>query len=148
MSSGDSLYNASRGVQTQAVAARYQEVFAVEVEGWCYGIAQYPGEIFPALIFSIIKELAPSFHQAIICGVEVDVLDIAMKLSRAAKYLVDEQEIGMRVFLQLPNPAELPVHSHDVLEKIIQKVEATYPGAASLLEQKWAQSQNVTSRDN
>jgi hypothetical protein len=141
MSSGDPYYNPSRGVQTSVASTRYQEVFAVEIEGWCYGISQYPGEIFPALIFSIIKELAPSFHQAIVCGVEVDVLDIAMKLSRAAKYLVDEQEIGMRVFLLLPNLAELPVHSQNVLEKIIQKVDTTYPGAASLLEEKWAQSQ-------
>jgi hypothetical protein len=117
----------------------YEEVFAIEIEGWCHGIAQYPGEIFPALVFSIIKELAPSFRQAIVAGVEFDIPDISMTISRSAKYLVDEQEIAIRIFLTLPHPETIPVQSHTTLRGVVEKVELMYPGIFELLEEKWAQ---------
>jgi hypothetical protein len=119
------------------VRDRYDEVFNVEVEGWCYGITTYPGEVFPALVHSVVKELGPSFRTAIDCNVVFDVLDISTKLSRAAKYLVDEREIAFSILSQLPSPHLLGEEAQFVLAQIIDQIEQAYGGALTRLERKW-----------
>ena len=52
----------------------YDEIFGVEIDGWCYGVTNYPGEIFPGLVHRVIKELSPSFSAAIEHNVVFDIL--------------------------------------------------------------------------
>jgi hypothetical protein len=120
-----------------AVKDRYDEVFNVEVDGWCYGIANYPGEVFPALVHSVVKEMAPSFTAAIESNVIFDVLDVATRLSRAAKYLIDDREITFSILSQLPGPSSLSEDGQFVLAQIIDQVEQAYGGALERLERKW-----------
>ena len=118
-------------------ASSFEEIFKVEIDGWCYGIANYPGEVFPGLVHRVVKELAPSFKAAIDHGVVFDILDISLKLSRAAKYLVDEREICFSILAQLPNPASLNEEGQFTLAQIIDQAEQAHGGALERLEKKW-----------
>lgn len=120
------------------VKNRYDEIFAVELEGWCYGLQNYPGEIFSGLVHAVIKELRPSFKDAIQSLVLLDLLAISKKISRAAKYLVHEKEITFSILAQLPNPSELDEDAQFVLAQVIDQVEQAYGGALERLHRKWA----------
>ena len=60
------------------VKNRFDEVFEIEIEGWCYGLQNYPGEIFPALVHAIIRELAVSYRTAIAHHYPFPLLDVAV----------------------------------------------------------------------
>lgn len=126
------------------VIDRYDEVFEVEVDGWCYGITNYPGEVFPGLVHRIIQELADSFRAAIEHNVIFDILDVSLKFSRAAKYLVDEREICFSILAQLPNPKSLNEDAQFVLAQVIDQAEQAYGGAVERLEKKWALEDSVS----
>lgn len=127
---------------------QYDEVFNAEVDGWCYGITNYPGEIFPGLVHRIVGELAPSFLAAIEHNVVFDVLDISLKLSRAAKYLVDEREICFVILAHLPNPNELDEDRQFILAQIIDQAEQAYGNAVERLEKKWAVEKTMSERND
>ena len=115
----------------------FEEIFKVEIDGWCYGVANYPGEVFPGLIHRVVKELAPSFRSAIEHGVVFDILELSLKFSRAAKYLLDEREICFSILAQLPNPSQIGEEAQFVLAQIVDQAEQTYGGALERLEKKW-----------
>ena len=52
---------------TLEVKGHYDEVFDIEIEGWCYGITHFPGEVTEALIYRVIKEITPAFCKAVDC---------------------------------------------------------------------------------
>ncbi len=117
---------------------RFDEIFAIEIEGWCYGIQNYPGEIFSGLIHAMVKELRPSLQAAIEHNVLFDILAISKKFSRAAKYLVHEKEIAFSILAQLPNPSELDEDRQFIMAQIIDQVEQAYGGALDRLQRKWS----------
>ena len=120
------------------VIDRYDEIFAIEVDGWCYGIQNYPGEVFPGLVHAVVRELRPGFKKAIEHNVAFDVLKVSKGISRAAKYLVHEKEIAFSILAQLPTPLELDEDGQYVMAMIIDQVEQTYGGALERLQRKWA----------
>ena len=118
--------------------ATYEEIFKIELEGWCYGIANYPGEIFPGLVHRVIKELSSSFRRALEHHIAFDILDISMKLSKASKYLIDEREICFSILAQFPHPSNFDEEAQFSMSRVIDQVEQAYGGALERLEQKWA----------
>jgi hypothetical protein len=120
------------------VKDKFDEIFKVEIEAWCYGIATYPAEIFPALIHRVVKELGVTFREAIINHMAFDVIDVATKISKAGKYLVDEKEIAFSILAQLPNPNVLDEEGQYVLANVIDQVEQAYGGALERLQRRWA----------
>jgi hypothetical protein len=117
---------------------KYDEVFQIEMEGWAYGIANYPGEIFPELIFRVIRELEPSFIEAIQHYYSFDIVEVATMFSKAAKYLVHEKDITFCILSILPPPSTLEEPAQFVLNQIVDQVENTYGGAIERMEKKWA----------
>lgn len=124
---------------------RYNEVFEVEMDGWCYGIANYPGEVFPGLIHRVIKEIGPVFQSAITNHYCFNVLDLSAKLSKAAKYLVSEKEIAFSILSFLPNPALLNETERGVLTEVVDQVEKKYGGALRRLNRRWHLEMNLKS---
>jgi len=116
----------------------YDEIFKIEMDGWCYGIQNYPGEIFPGLIHAVVRELGAGFKLAIEHNYAFNVLELSAKLSKAAKYLVHEKEIAFSVMAQLPIPTELSEEGQFVLAQIIDPVEQAYGGVIERLQRKWA----------
>lgn len=119
------------------VKDRYDEVFKSEMEGWCYGISNFPGEIFPGLVHRVIKELAPSFREAVEHHLVFNVIETSQKFSKAAKYLIPDKEIAFSILSQLPNPTTLDEDAQFVMAQIIDQVERSYGGALERLQKKW-----------
>ncbi len=107
------------------------------MEGWCFGITNYPGEVSPQIVHRIVRELASSFQAAIEHNVVFDILDLAGKFSAAARCLVHEHEIAFAIMAQLPNPANLHEDQQCILGMVIDKVEQKYPGALETFYKRW-----------
>jgi hypothetical protein len=83
------------------VKNRYDEVFKIEIEGWCFGITNYPGEVSPQIVHRIIRELGAGFQAAVEHNVVFDINEIATQFSKAARFLVHEKEIAFAIIAQL-----------------------------------------------
>jgi hypothetical protein len=119
------------------VKDRYDEVFQIEIDGWCFGIANYPGEISPAIVHQVLRELGIGFHVAIEHNVVFNIVEIAAKFSQSARYLVHEKEISFGIIAQLPNPHLLDEEHQCVLGMILDKVDQVYPGALDFYYSRW-----------
>ncbi len=119
------------------VKDKYDEVFQIEMEGWAYGLANYPGEIFPELVFRVVRELEPSFIAAIEHYYPFKIIEVATAFSRAAKYLVHEKDITFCILSILPRPAHFDEDAQFVMAQVIDQVEQAYGGALERLEKKW-----------
>lgn len=119
------------------VKDRYDEVFDIEIDGWVFGLTNYPGEVSPPVLHRIIRELGSSFLMAVEHNVVFNVLEVAAKFSDATKNLVHEQEIAMAIVAQLPNPALLLEEQQCVLGLVIDQVEQAYPGALTSFYNRW-----------
>lgn len=115
----------------------YKEILKIELEGWCYGIANYPGEMHSNLIHRIIEELRPTFYRAMNEKVEIDFLKLASKLAQASKYCVDEKELVVSMLGHLPNPSNLDDESAEYVRSAIDKVKKTFPDIEEILRLKW-----------
>ena len=120
------------------VIDRYDEIFEIEIDGWCYGVANFPGEISTGLVHRVVRELTDVFRAAIEHNYVFNILGVAEKISKAAKYLIDEREITFSILAQLPNPVTISEDQQFVLAQIVDQAEQAYGGAIERLEKKWA----------
>lgn len=118
-----------------------EEIFWLVIDGWAYGIKQYPGEIYPELVYRVVKELSEEFRLAIQHNIVFDIITIVQKFASAAKFQVDEKELAFNILARLPSPNELKTEDQlYTLAQTIDIVEKVYPGAISRLEKKWGLS--------
>jgi hypothetical protein len=122
---------------TPKVKNRFDEIFEVEIDGWCYGITHYPGEIHGALVHRVIKELSAAFKEAIEHNYVFNILDLSTRLSRAAKYLVPEKEIAFSILYVIPSPVEFSEDGQFVIAQLVDQVEQAYGGALEKVQKKW-----------
>jgi len=122
---------------------RFAEIFAVEIDGWCYGLANFPGEVYPELVHRVIKELADSFRLAIDHGVAFDVIELASKFAKSAKFVVTEKEATYSILAQLPNPAVLNEDGQYTLAAIVDKVDQVFEGTLEKLQNRWRVERKV-----
>lgn len=115
----------------------FAEIFRVEMDGWAYGLANYPGEIFPELVFRVVRELEPCFVSAIQNGYVFNILELGANFSRAAKYLVHEKDIIFCILSVFPTPSRFDEDGQFVMANVIDQVEQAYGGALERLEKKW-----------
>jgi len=111
-----------------AVIGRYDEVFKIEMDGWSFGISNYPGEVSPSIVHRIVRELASSFQAAI---------EHNVKFSESAKSLVHPEEIALAMVAQLPNPAILTEEQRCVLGQILDRVDQAHSGALNNFYRRW-----------
>jgi hypothetical protein len=111
------------------------------VERWCFGLAQYPGEINTRLVHFAVREMRGDLQEAIEACCVIDVLDTALQLSRAAKYLVDEREIAYQILQTLPDPTALNEEQQFTLCQIVDQVENAYGDAISFM--RWRESERA-----
>jgi len=116
---------------------RYDEVFEIEIDGWCFGLTNYPGEVTPQIVHRIIRELAATFQAAIEHNVIFNILDVAAKFANASRYLIHDQELAFAILAQLPNPATLAEEQQCVLGLVIDQVEQAYGGALDSFYKRW-----------
>lgn len=116
---------------------RYDEIFEIEVDGWCYAITRFPGEISASIVHRLIKEFSPSLERAVVSHYAFNPLSVAQRLSKAAKYLVSEKEILFCLLTHLPRPDVLDEEAQYVLAMIVDQAERVYGGVLTRLERKW-----------
>ncbi|NDC39025.1 MAG: hypothetical protein EBZ48_13410 [Proteobacteria bacterium] len=116
----------------------YEEVFNVEIDGWCYGIENYPGEFYPNLVHLIIREMKPMLKGVLEKGVVFNIVGIAEKMAKASKYRVHEKELAFSILAQLPNPSELSEDGQYAMAQVLDKVEQVYEGVLERLERRWS----------
>jgi hypothetical protein len=119
------------------VKDRYDEVFEIEIDGWCFGLENYPGEVSAQIVHRIIRELASAFQAAVAHNVVFDMLGVAAKFSKASRYLIHEKELAFAIIAQLPNPSLLGEEEQCVLGMIIDQVEQAYGGALDNFYRRW-----------
>jgi hypothetical protein len=115
-----------------------EELFWETAEGWAFGMKNYPGEIYPELVYQVVKEFGEDIRLAIRCELILDLMKIHEKFTAAAKYLVPEKELAFNILAQLPKPSELRTENQlFALAQAIDSVEKKIPGAIERLERKW-----------
>ena len=119
------------------VRNNYHEVFRHELEAYTEALENYPGEIFPELVFRIVRELEASFVEAINHQYAFDILTVARELARAAKFLVHEKDIAFCILSILPPPSKFGEESQYCLGQIVDQVEQAHGGALARLQKKW-----------
>lgn len=120
------------------VKDRFDEIFEIEIDGWCYGVTNFPGEVSSGLIHRVIRELTDVFLASIEHNYVFNILTVAERMSKAAKFLIDEREITFSILAQLPNPVLLTEDQQFILAQIVDQAEQAYGGAVERLERKWA----------
>ena len=120
------------------VKDRFDEIFEIEIDGWCYGVTNFPGEVSSGLIHRVIRELTDVFLASIEHNYVFNILAVAERISKAAKFLIDEREITFSILAQLPNPVLLTEDQQFILAQIVDQAEQAYGGAVERLERKWA----------
>lgn len=116
---------------------RYGEVFQIEMEGWSYGLSSYPGDIFPELVFRVLRELEPSFIEALQKNHPFDILAVSKLFSKSAKYLVHEKDIAFCILSLFPAPSMFNEEAQFTMACVIDQVEKEYGGALERMNKKW-----------
>lgn len=121
---------------------QYEEIFKIEVDGWCYGIKNFPGEVSAGLVHRIIRELTDPFRAAIEHSYPFSVLDVASKISATSNYLIGEREVAFSILAQLPNPVTLSEQQVIILDKIVDEAEQAFGGVRTRIEKLWESQLN------
>lgn len=118
-------------------ARRYASVFPVEVECWCYGMTNFPGQLYPKLVHRVVREMSPIFKAAIDSCYIFDLLDTAKKLSDSSGQVVTEKQAVYAILANLPMPHELDEDALNTLGQIIDQAEKFYGGVLEQMEELW-----------
>jgi hypothetical protein len=129
--------DAAGPVAAPAVREEYNEIFAVEIDCWCYGFLKFPGEISAPLVHRVLKELAPVLQAAIDHNYVFDAPETARLIGNATGYVVSEKEICFSLLAQLPLPQVLTEDAQFILAQVVDKAEQVYPGVHERMEQRW-----------
>ncbi|HMO02299.1 MAG TPA: hypothetical protein PKD37_06415 [Oligoflexia bacterium] len=122
---------------------RYDEVFEIEVAGWCYGLEHYPSGVTKELAYAVIKELAPSFRKAIESFFAFDLISVADRFAKSSQGAINVNEAALCILSLLPNPTTLEANCVGVLGEIIESAESVIPGVGEKLQSKWNRENHV-----
>jgi len=122
------------------VADKYNEIFEIEIDCWCYGFAKFPGEITPALVHRVIKELTTIFRAAIDHNYVFNLHETAQLVHESIGGVIDEKEITHAILAQFPQPFELSEDGQFIMAQIIDQAEQRYGGVLERLEKRWKSS--------
>jgi hypothetical protein len=117
----------------------YERVFPLELQSWYQAVTDFGGEVNEDFVYDVLELLYPSFKKALSLGMVFDVLEISLKLTKAAKYLVDERLIAFKILNSLPHPSKLSEDEQYALAQIIEIAEKQYKGTLAYMERKWQQ---------
>jgi hypothetical protein len=114
--------------------------FDAEITAWCSALRDYPGEINPGIVHYLIKERREAFKEAVVHGIAFNLLDISLRISKAAKYLVHEKEVAFSIVANLPHPDSLAQADLKILGQLVDAVEQEYGGVVVRLARKWGKT--------
>lgn len=130
-------YSGSLVMDAASNGKRYSDIFQAEIECWCFGISNFPGQLYPKLVQRVIREISPTFRAAIDNGYIFDVFETAKKIYSACAGVISEKQIVYAILANLPLAFELEEESLFILGQIIDQVEREYGGVIDQMETLW-----------
>lgn len=123
-----------------AIGTYTQDIFDLEIQAWCYGLKNYPGEIYTDLVAAVLDEVAPCFKEALKSKLQISVIDIADKFVEASHYIVDHYTITKLICQKFPNPNDLADDMDELylIANILDEIEGRYVGFHTVMENYWA----------
>ena len=89
-----------------------------QVESMCTALKSFRGEVDVELVRYIIGQYSHEIEHALVYAPEVDLPEISLRLSRAAKYRVHEKEIAFYILLSMPFMDSFPEVAQGRLSEI------------------------------
>src|SRR5262249_41765309 len=108
-----------------------------ELDCFLYGVEHYPGELSRSIIQSVVREMLITWQDAVASCCVLDVIGVARRFARAAKYEVSEEDVAFLILYLLPHPAQLTEPQQGTLATFIDQVETAYGGAVERMERRW-----------
>ena len=96
------------------------------IDDTCAMLEAYPGEISASVVYHVVRERVDLWQAAIEHHVALDVLDIAERMARGAKYLVHGKEIAFYILINLPASSGLSPEAQAVQMAIRAKIQEEY----------------------
>lgn len=119
----------------------YAEIFPIEIEGWCYGIESFPGELSALTVKRVVLQLQPSFFKALREGIAIDIVSIARQFTIAARGVVSVREVAEWLVLAMPAPQYLDEDAMYLLANALSAADASNEGLIDLYNQFNSESQ-------
>lgn len=130
--------------QQNRASDNFKEIFDTELAGWCYGLANYPGDMFDALAHRVISELKVLLVGALTNGYVFDMRAVVEELCKATKFLISEKEITFSILAQFPDPRELSEEAQYTMAMIIDQADQQYGDVVEKLNRKWLRARKKT----
>lgn len=123
-----------------ALGTYTQDIFDLEIQAWCYGLKNFPGEIYTDLVAAVLDEVAPCFREALKSNLKINVVDIAEQFVEASHYIVDHYTITKLICQKFPNPNELSEDMDELyaIANILDEIEGQYVGFHTVMENFWS----------
>ncbi len=131
------------GLGGVCVKERFDEIFDMEVQCWCYGFARYPGNLNQELVHRVVREMAPTFKAAVQHNHIFDLIETAERIAKSTRYVISTKEAAFSILIQLPTPFELDEEAQFVLAQIIDQGEMAYGDVLMTLEKRWRRDRKV-----
>ena len=117
-----------------------QDIFDLDIQAWCYGLKNYPGQINTDLVAAVLNEVAPCFKEALKANLQFRVVDIAEQFVEASHYVVDHYTITKLICQSFPNPNDLSDDMDELylIANILDEIEGQYVGFHTVMENYWS----------
>jgi hypothetical protein len=117
----------------------FAEIFELEINAWCYGLANFPGEMSIALVYSVLRELIPLFHAAVRHETVANLPLFGRMLTRVSDYKISPVEACFSTMVLYMNPFDDEGRWINTILATVTEVERVYPDAGLLtrLARKW-----------
>jgi hypothetical protein len=123
--------------RSSQVKDKYDEIFEIEIECWCYGLIKFPGDLTPPLVHRVIRELEPILRAAIDHSYIFDLHKTTAQIYNSTAHIVSEKEICFSLLSHLPMPYVLTEDGQYVVAQILDQAELRYQGVLERLEKRW-----------
>jgi hypothetical protein len=115
----------------------FEKAFRLEVDSWCYGLANLQETILPGVVHRVIKELSPILKKSLEEGYALSISEAAQALEVACGKVVPEKEIAFALIAQLPDPKVLNATGKEVFALIIAQAERKYGKVVQRVKEKF-----------
>lgn len=113
------------------------EMITFNLERWCFAVRNYPGEIYPKLIYKVIKHMAQTLREAIELDLIVNLVALGQRLAADGKFVVSEHDVVVALTAALPSPASVDKAHHLTLAQTLGLVEQVIPENLKNIKEHW-----------
>lgn len=99
----------------------YEELFAIEVKAWKYGVQENAADLTPELFKKVLSDMRDLFSSAIENNYKFELIETAEKFSEAAQKTLSAKEVAYTILANLPAGNDLEQEAMEVKETLINE---------------------------